>query len=137
MLHTPQSLSIPPQLTVLDGAEMERQIQLSQSNRYTRPVAPKSSGCGDGSVKIRMKITPEDLEDWRSAPCLHPLVGVLRRTTHTGWRMVDAIMLAEREPPFRTVFLGTELMLQLLDCKNGYGPGCLECEVELLLPFSD
>lgn len=90
-----------------------------------------------GVMKIRVRIMREDIEDWRRTPNLHPLVAVMHRTTHTSWRVIDSIMLAERQPPFRTVFLGSDLMLQLLDCKNGHGPDSLECEIELLLPFCE
>jgi hypothetical protein len=121
-----------------NSVEMDGRLpRLNSFNDHKRPATSKISAFRNGSVKVRVKITPEDIGNWRQSPCSHPLAEVLRRTTHTNWRMIDSILLAEREPPFHTVFLGTNLMLQLLDCKNGYGPDCLECEVELLLPFCE
>ena len=138
MLSFPQIHSDAFQASLMDGAEMgggghslhspdERLLRAP----FKRPLAK------DSSVKIRVKITSDDIADWRKTPCQHPLVEVLRRATHTNWRMIDSIMVAEREPPFRTVYLGSDLMLQLLDCKNGYGADSLECEMELFLPFCD
>ena len=136
MLHISQDLVTPPQLCMADSIGMKERVQReNSSDESLKPVSSTSSTVGGGLVKVRVKITPEDIEDWRQTPCLHPLVGVLRRTTHTNWRMVDSIMLAEKEPPFRTVFLGTDVMLHLIDCKNGYGPDSLECELDLFLPF--
>jgi hypothetical protein len=138
MLLNPQTHSGAFQASLMDGAEMGRGGHSLHSPDegflrapFKRPLAK------DGLMKIRVKITTNDIEDWRKTPCLHPLVEVLRCTTHTNWRMIDSIMVAEREPPFRTVYLGSDLMLQLLDCKNGSGPASLECEIELILPFCD
>lgn len=138
MLSIPQTHSDVLQSSLIDGAEMGGVGHSLRSPDERLLCAPfKRPLTKDGSVKIRVKITTDDIEDWRKAPFLHPLVEVLRRTTHTSWRMIDSIMLAEREPPFRTVFLGSDLMLQLLDCKNISGPASLECEIELLLPFGN
>ena len=88
-------------------------------------------------MKISVKIIQEDIDVWRDGHDQHPLVGGLKRATNTCWRWVEPIMIVEKEPPFRTLVLNSHLLLKLLDCKNGDCPVPLECEVELMSPFSE
>lgn len=134
MLLIPHNSCGAFQSSLMKSAEMGDR---GYSNDYLRRDSFENPLANEHSVKILVHITPDDIADWRQTPCQHPLVNVMQRTTQTNWRMIDSILLAEREPPFRTVFLGSDLMLQLLDSKNGYGPNSLECEIELLMPFCD
>ncbi len=87
--------------------------------------------------KIRVQITQEDIAAWAQGPCPHPLVDALRRSTQTSWRLVEPIMIVEKAAPYRTLVLCSDLLLCLVDCKNGSTALPYECEVKLILPFYD
>ncbi len=87
--------------------------------------------------KICLKITEDDIGAWSQAQCPHPLVTALKRATQTSWRLVEPVMVVEKAAPYRSLILGSDLMTHLWDCKNGDTPLPCDCEIELMLPFSD
>lgn len=109
---------------------------LSQKPFQKHQYAGHISSVMANREKVRVQITQNDIENWRQS-AVHPLSRALWRCTNTHWRAIDSIMLVEKVPPFRSVYLGSELLLQLHDCKRGEQVLPLDCELELRSPFTE
>jgi hypothetical protein len=114
-------------------------IELTETSQKTRE-AGNSLGATPhigNTQKIHVLITEEDISGWQDSPIRHPLISALMRFTQTPWHFVEPILLLEKAPPYRSLFLDSRIKAKLQRCKNREYDFPFDCEVELLLPLLD